>query len=217
MQLTAPQIVFGYHGCSQWVAERIYSGLESDLKFTDDEETYHWLGKGIYFWENAVERAAEWAVRFGARNLKKRHPELGEKDFEPTVIGAIIHLGECLNLLDIGGHETLRDVAKQVMPRIESAQLDAFMSQPNWKHTIDSLIINRACSNADGTARFDTVRGCFPEGDALFEGSHILTRTHVQVSVRNPNCIIGYFRPKKLDRVFASCGCPAPLAQPGGI
>ncbi len=204
MSVTSPQIVFGYHGCTRWVAERIYSGEQNDLKPTDSKETYHWLGHGIYFWENAAERAAEWATKFGAKNLSKTHHGLTKKDLEPTVVGAIINLGKCLNLLDIGGHKTLQTVANKVHKHIDVLSGADFTNEPKWKHTLDNVIINVACTNDDGSSRFDTVRGCFPEGDALFSGSHILSKTHIQVCVRNPASIIGYFRPKNLDEIFES-------------
>ena len=40
----------------------------------------------------------------------------------------------------------------------------------------------------------DTVRGVFVEGDPLFPGSGIYEKTHIQIAVRNPDCIKGTFR-----------------------
>ena len=43
---------------------------------------------------------------------------------------------------------------------------------------------------------FDTVRGIFTEGGALYPGAKIQAKTHVQVCVRDPaGSIKGYFRP----------------------
>lgn len=47
------------------------------------ERPYDWLGHGIYFWENNHERAFQWAKDKKARGEIKN----------PTVIGAILHLG----------------------------------------------------------------------------------------------------------------------------
>lgn len=41
---------------------------------------------------------------------------------------------------------------------------------------------------------FDTVRGLFPEGEPAYEGGGILTKTHTQLAVRTPECVIGVFR-----------------------
>ncbi len=186
------------------MAERIYSGEQKDLKPTDASESYHWLGRGVYFWENAVERAAAWAVEFGAKNLSKAHRNLSKRDLEPTVVGAVINLGRCLNLLDVGCHKMLQKVADRVQAHVNGVVSADSTNEPKWKHTLDCLIINDACTSEDGISRFDTVRGCFPEGVPLFPGSHILSKTHVQIAVRNPSCIIGYFRPKNLAEIFGS-------------
>ncbi len=41
---------------------------------------------------------------------------------------------------------------------------------------------------------FDTVRGMFTEGEPLYEGAGFHARNHIQICVRNPRCIKGYFR-----------------------
>lgn len=47
---------------------------------------------------------------------------------------------------------------------------------------------------------FDSVRGVFIEGGPAFEGSGIFEKSHIQICVRNPNCIPGFFRPRqKID------------------
>ena len=33
------------------------------------------------------------------------------------------------------------------------------------------------------------MRGCFPEGPPLFEGSRILRETHIQLAIRDSGCI----------------------------
>ena len=43
--------------------------------------------------------------------------------------------------------------------------------------------------------QYDTVRGCFPEGGPVFTGSGISRESHIQIAVRNPDCILGVFRP----------------------
>ena len=53
------------------------------------EKAYDWLGSGIYFWENDPERALEWAIQKAEAGAYK----------EPFVVGAIIDLGNCLDLI----------------------------------------------------------------------------------------------------------------------
>lgn len=81
---TSPEIVFGFHGCDQTIADEVITKSKS-LK--SSENAYDWLGHGIYFWEGDKDRALEWAKN-------------NEKIEKPAVVGAIIKLGNCLDLLD---------------------------------------------------------------------------------------------------------------------
>ena len=73
------RIVFGYHGTHPAFAERLIRGEVSIADWSPSTNEYDWLGHGIYFWEYAPDRAREWAGKGG-------------------VVGAIIRLGECLDL-----------------------------------------------------------------------------------------------------------------------
>ncbi|MGJ1195648.1 hypothetical protein ACR78J_05020 [Sphingobacterium spiritivorum] len=44
---------------------------------------------------------------------------------------------------------------------------------------------------------FDTSRGVFTEGGPAFEGAGIQTKNHIQICIRNLNCIKGFFIPRK--------------------
>lgn len=46
---------------------------------------------------------------------------------------------------------------------------------------------------------FDTVRGTFHEGGPLYPGAKIMEKSHVQVAVRTPSCIKGFFWPRSED------------------
>lgn len=87
-------MVVGYHGCDAATGRKILAGDEMLLS----EKTYDWLGKGVYFWENDPKRAQEWADEKKAR---------GDYD-EPFVIGALIDLGNCLDLTLRDNHEFLK-------------------------------------------------------------------------------------------------------------
>jgi hypothetical protein len=43
---------------------------------------------------------------------------------------------------------------------------------------------------------FQTVRGVFIEGGEAFPGSCIMEKSHIQIAVRDPACIIGVFQPR---------------------
>ena len=50
---------------------------------------------------------------------------------------------------------------------------------------------------------FDTVRGLFFEGDDLYPNAGFKAKNHIQICVRNPNCIKGYFLPRSSDSQHA--------------
>ena len=51
---------------------------------------------------------------------------------------------------------------------------------------------------------FDSVRGVFVEGSDLFPDSGIKEKNHIQICVRNPNCIKGYFLPRMRDENYSN-------------
>lgn len=65
------------------------------------------------------------------------------------------------------------------------------------KRKLDCAVINftHELRAAENLQPFDTVRAPFTEGGALFSGSMIMSKTHIQIAVRNPKCIKGFFRP----------------------
>ena len=81
--ISYPLTVYAFHGCDREIAEAVLSGRQ-ELKAS--ENRWDWLGSGVYFWENAPERAYQWAVDMGKRN--------------PAVVGAVVQLGTCLNLME---------------------------------------------------------------------------------------------------------------------
>ncbi len=44
---------------------------------------------------------------------------------------------------------------------------------------------------------FDSMRGIFTEGAPIYEGAEIFEKTHIQICIRNSNCIKGFFLPRR--------------------
>lgn len=191
-------IVLGFHGTTRSVAESVLLGKILDL--SPSKNDYDWLGRGIYFWENAPERAADWALDVAER--------LQGKD-DPFVLGAYISLGTCMNLLDVRYQSHIAALHQAILDK-ESTRLKDNSGNPivngKYLHCLDRLVIeyfvDRAEAQPNGI-RFDTVRGCFPEGNPAFPGSSILEKTHVQIAVRNPESVVGYFRPKDMKNLLS--------------
>jgi hypothetical protein len=53
-----------------------------------------------------------------------------------------------------------------------------------------------------GQSPFDSVRSVFYEGNELYPNAGFREKDHVQICVRNPNCIKGFFLPRDLDNRF---------------
>lgn len=185
MYQTLPNLVLAFHGCSKETYEKVLYHHEELSGSTND---YDWLGNGIYFWENSYERAMEWAQTHKA-------------DEESSVIGAVINLGFCLNLSDYGCTKVLK-IAYDLL-KYECMQAEAELPQNSGKNgkplrKLDCAVIERLHKMNDDLGRpaYDSVRGIFFEGEAIYPGSEIWDKTHIQICVRNPNCIKGYFAPK---------------------
>src|SRR5260221_3394185 len=83
------RIVTAYHGCDASVAAKVLAGT---ARLDLSKNAYDWLGEGIHFWEHGPQRAQEWAIEQAKLS--------GKRVKEPSVLGAKINLGECLDLLD---------------------------------------------------------------------------------------------------------------------
>ena len=191
-------MIIGYHGCDKKVCDSVIAGNA----FKKSDNPYDWLGNGIYFWENDEKRAMEWA-----REQKRRG-----KIKNPSVIGAVLDLGNCLNLLERESIEMLR--AGYELLKFKSEMNGTILPENrDIGNNHDLLIRERDCaviqqihnltqSNIPGLQPYDSVRGLFIEGTEVYPGSGFHTKTHIQICVVNPNCIIGCFLPRKRNRNF---------------
>jgi len=208
MYSVLPSFIVGFHGCDESVAEKVLSGKKTLRKSTN---SYDWLGHGIYFWENNPQRALEYA-----RSLKANPERCAEKITKPAVIGAVINLGHCLNLLDSKYLKHVKDAyhllhsasqtAKQELPKNK----DIKNSKDLLLRPLDCMVIEEVHrmqkqlkDEGKETYTFDTVRAVFVEGDDLYKNSGFRDKNHLQVCVKNPNCIKGYFRILEPDKDFS--------------
>ncbi len=44
---------------------------------------------------------------------------------------------------------------------------------------------------------FGSTRGVFTEGGPAFDGAGLFAKSHIQICIRNPNCIQGFFLPRQ--------------------
>lgn len=115
MYSTRSNLILGFHGCEKSEQQKLISD-SSYVRISD--ESFDWLGHGMYFWENNPERAMLWAKQ------KKKAGTLKEPSF-------------------------------------------------------------------------DSVRAAFIEGDTIYPGAGFNEKTHIQICIINPDCIKGFFLPRK--------------------
>ncbi len=174
--------IIAYHGCDESVVRRV---LLTGEHLAASENDYDWLGYGIYFWEFGPERAFEWAVE-----QKKRDPKRIKK---PAVIGAVIQLGNCFDLLDTRATAVL----DSAYDRYQSRQESLLPRNQGPLHRLDCDVLNFVIPMMEAVEvqSIQTVRGVFQEGPPAFPGSEIRQKSHIQIAVRDSECILGYFRP----------------------
>lgn len=192
-----PNLTIGFHGCSKKTFDSVIQN-QGELKASNN--LYDWLGNGIYFWENNLARAWDWA--------KRRYGE------DSAVIGAVIDLGYCLNLTDSASEQILKDGYK-ILKMLYKEAGEELPKNRESKQTKDILLRDLDCAVIQAIQRayivdnrfpdtpgFDSVRGVFIEGEPPYPGSAFSGKTHVQICVCNPNCIKGYFAPRERKAVW---------------
>jgi len=190
-----PNLIIGFHGCD---ADTCHQLLNNPNHIKISREPHDWLGHGMYFWENNYERAAQWAESKKAQGRIKA----------PAVIGAVLQLGYCCDLLDTHYIKTLStfyplmvdyyNALGKDLPQNKNVKSDSFKDK--LIRELDCSVIEFMHAHLRDQARadfvekgfsdykiFDSTRGVFVEGGPAFEGAAIFEKSHIQVCVRNLN------------------------------
>ena len=96
--------VTGFHGTTRKSANDILQN-----GFQTSKNPYDWLGDGVYFFQDGLERAWEWAI--------EHHGE------EAAVLGAEILLVDCLDMLDTGWTRIMTQVYNQFLGKLKQSRL----------------------------------------------------------------------------------------------
>jgi hypothetical protein len=183
-------LVLGYHGCDAAVGERLLAGE----RFNVSVNPWDWLGPGAYFWEANPKRGFDFAVELKARG--------GDRIDTPFVVGAVINPGLCLDLTTTAGVDIVRDAYEGLLRIYAAAERALPENEPDLLHrNLDCAVIQHVhqVREARSDPAIDTVRGVFIEGAPIYPGSGFYQRTHIQIAVRDVDCIKGVFRvPKEL-------------------
>lgn len=190
-------LVLGFHGCDRGVGLKILHS-SGTLHLEESCNDYDWLGNGIYFWENNPERA----LRFAQDAVINKRLTKG-KITEPFVIGAVIDLGHCLNLLDSLFLKELKKTYELMKMSGYELPVNEYRDDSGYflKRDLDCAVIEtlHSLKRKKKERAFDSVRGVFVEGKELYPSAGFRKKNHIQLCIRNPNCIKGYFHPQEIS------------------
>jgi len=170
--------VVAYHGRRRETARRLVSGEPFARSENDDD----WLGHGVYFWEHAPRQAWWWAERrYGSA--------------QASVIGAIIRLGSCLDLLDPANTQIVKAGFDELVQEAKVGQTRLPRNANNYKY-LDCVVFNRVYSMLGASGfKVETARGIFVpmlggKMPRLWKRSGVLAGAHVQLCVREQQNIV---------------------------
>lgn len=192
-----PGLIIGFHGCDQSIRDKVIAG---EVRLKPSNNIHDWLGSGFYFWQNNLDRALDFATRPPGKTKKITHP---------AVLGAVLDLGNCLDLTDkrwIGLVKESYEIFKETT-ELEGNKLPVNANPKNDPHSKDKVLRELDCAVIENIHRivgnidpFDSVRGLFVEGNALYDGAGFYEKTNIQICIRNPKCIKGFFIPREEEK-----------------
>jgi hypothetical protein len=199
-ELSAPSVnfsdyhrtVIGFHGTSAEAADRLVVGEP----FQESDQSDDWFGRGIYFWEHAFQQAWTWARTY--------HPT------QPAVVGAVLRLGKCFDLLDPGNVSIFRGFHDKMIADLVAANCEVPRNVRS-RRNLDCAVFNYLYAEFDAVGQsLDSARAVFlPTASAqrVFQGSWISETTHIQICIRNPECILAVWHVRPDGRY----GKPVPV------
>lgn len=199
MYSTRPGLILGFHGCDESLVEDVVTGK---ISLRGSTNKYDWLGHGIYFWDNSPSRALEFAKWLQLNPGKAKNPVK-----KPAVIGAVLNLGFCLDLLDYENLSFIKDAHNLLTAISDTLGTDMPVNKASGTSK-DLLLRELDCAVIETLHQvrveaklppYDSVRGVFTEGKELYNNAGFKEKDHIQICIRNPNCIKGYFLPRTLN------------------
>ena len=201
MYSSRSNILIGFHGCDESARDLL---LTKPKNVKISEKPFDWLGHGFYIWENNYDRALEWA-----KDKQKKG-----KIKKASVIGVVFTLDYCLDLMDSEFIKMLsiyyelmekdfasigkelpknKDVKEDEHKDLLIRELDCAVIQYLHQKIKEAIKKDRNTLLRE----FDSARGVFTEGGPAFPGAGIQKKSHIQICIRNMDCIKGFFLPRK--------------------
>ncbi len=115
------------------------------------------------------------------------------------MVGAVIELGFCLDLTTVSGVQQVQRGYDFLVSAAKAAEAELPQNKGGadlLQRYLDCAVINTVHRLRDdsGEQSFDSVKGVFAEGEPAYENAGFPSKTHIQICVRNHDCIKGVFR-----------------------
>ncbi|WP_426303939.1 hypothetical protein ACN9MJ_13045 [Acidovorax facilis] len=205
------QITLAYHGCDITTRDDLVTGLIRNLRSSTNE--YDWLGDGSYYFENDSTRALQYA------KYTANHPTLNLTKVPigtPAVVGVVLDVSRWLDMTTQEGIDNYRIALRTLLTGFAAtgkpppANTAAFSGDADLIHrSLDRAVYElihslRATELANGMAEGDAskvvdmapyqaTRGAFKQGLQVGATSSVHEGNHVQIALRDVNCVRGWF------------------------
>lgn len=174
-----PFQITGFHSCDRELGLRLLNGSD-ELRPSDNP--WDWLGPGVYFWEQNPYRALEYAVEAARKDQK-----FSGKIKTPFVIGAIIELGTCLNLVEPNSISIVKEAHDNLLATVRDIG-EVMPMNKGANRRLDCAVIKyvHESNKRKGVPRYDTIRSPFQEGGPIYDGANFTDRLHIEICVLSP-------------------------------
>lgn len=174
------------------------------LNVKSSKNPYDWLGDGAYFFEDDWMRAVYFAQEAAS------HLALSKGLIKkPAVVGAVLRVHRWLDLCTSEGRVEYRaaydDLVAHRIPLKKNKASPVQLGHDDILRNLDRQIINHihARRKAGGSPPYDAVRSYFPQGNSLAESSAFKLDSHIQIALRDENCVLGYFLVREAEIAVA--------------
>ena len=192
MSYHQPYEVIGFHSCDRALGMRLLNGSD---ELWPSNNPWDWLGPGVYFWEHNPYRALIYAKEATIRKQK-----FSGKITTPFVIGSIIELGNCLNLIEPNSINILME-AYGILSEAMQKSGEGMPINKDANRRLDCAVIKfvHQLHRKFNLPTYDTIRCPFHEGGPIYTGANFTDRLHIEICVLNPRMIKGYFLPRPVN------------------
>jgi hypothetical protein len=193
-------LVVSYHGCDITTRDDLVAGR---VKPQSSRNKYDWLGPGFYVFEGDSQRAEAFAQAAAAapeRRLTARPIAT------PSVVGCIFSVQRCLDMTTRLGLVEFAAACSAFEKGYRESTNDSLpINRPANEGDTDVLLrhldnavftfIHRSRDTPDGKVHYQAVRGAFRQGPEISLNSGFHRDSHIQIALRDFQCIVGWFLP----------------------